>query len=227
MSRPAHAAATAAEPAARGKRTGVVVADDHPLYRAALEGAIGSCDALQLLATASDGGEALEAIRRHRPDVAVLDMRMPKLDGQAVVRRLRALELETRVLFVSEYHDGELVLDSLGGGAAGYLAKSATAAEICAAVRQVAAGECVLPTDLGNDLVSAIRDRTYSSVRLSEREHTVLQLIADGNTARLIARELHLAVPTVKTHTKNLYAKLGVSDRGAAVAEAMRRGLVE
>ncbi|HXM86454.1 MAG TPA: response regulator transcription factor, partial [Solirubrobacteraceae bacterium] len=167
------------------------------------------------------------AIREHRPEVAVLDMRMPQLDGQAVVRRLRALELDTRVLFISEYHDGELVLDSLGNGAAGYLAKSATAEEISDAVRQVAAGECVLPASIGNGLVSAIRERTYSSVQLSERERTVLQLIAEGNTARLIALRLHLAVPTVKTHTKNLYAKLGVSDRGSAVAEAMRRGLVE
>ena len=208
-------------------RTGVVVADDHPLYRAALEDAISACASLRLLAVASDGSEALAAIREHRPDVAVLDMRMPKLDGQAVVRRLRALELDTRVLFISEYHDGELVLDSFGVGAAGYLAKSATAEEICAAVRQVAAGECVLPANVGNGLVSAIRERTYSNVRLSEREQTVLQLIAEGNTARLIARRLHLAVPTVKTHTKNLYAKLGVSDRGSAVAEAMRRGLVE
>jgi two-component system, NarL family, nitrate/nitrite response regulator NarL len=210
-------------------RTSVVVADDHPLYRAALEAAINSGTGLRLLSVASNGAEALEAIRRHRPDVAVLDMRMPKLDGQAVVRRLGALEpeLDTRVLFISEYHDGELVLDSLGTGAAGYLAKSATADEICAAVRQVAAGECVLPSNIGNGVVSALRDRTYSTVRLSEREQTVLQLIAEGNTARLIARQLHLAVPTVKTHTKNLYAKLGVSDRGSAVAEAMRRGLVE
>jgi two-component system nitrate/nitrite response regulator NarL len=207
--------------------TSVVVADDHPLYRAALEDAIEAGAGLRLVAVASHGGEALAAIREHRPDVAVLDVRMPELDGQAVVRRLRALELDTRVLFISEYHDGELVLDSLGCGAAGYLAKSATAEEICVAVRQVAAGECVLPANVGNGLVSAIRDRTHASVQLSEREQTVLQLIAEGNTARQIARRLHLAVPTVKTHTKNLYAKLGVGDRGAAVAEAMRRGLVE
>lgn len=215
------------EQATNGKRTGVVVADDHPLYRAALEEAIKSSAGLQLMAVASNGREALAAILEHQPEVAVLDMRMPELDGQAVVRRLTALELDARVLFISEYHDGELVLDSLGTGAAGYLAKSATAEEICAAVGKIAAGECVLPSDIGNGLVSAIRDRTYSSVRLSEREHTVLQLIAEGNTARLIARQLHLAVPTVKTHIKNLYAKLGVSDRGSAVAEAMRRGLVD
>jgi two-component system, NarL family, nitrate/nitrite response regulator NarL len=215
------------EQTAPGKRTDVVVADDHPLYRAALEEAIKSSGELRLVAVASHGREALEAILEHRPEVALLDMRMPELDGQAVVRRLVALELDTRVLFISEYHDGELVLDALATGASGYLAKSATAEEICAAVCQVAAGECVLPSDIGNGLVSAIRERTYSGVQLSEREQTVLQLIAEGNTARLIARRLHLAVPTVKTHTKNLYAKLGVSDRGSAVAEAMRRGLVE
>jgi two-component system, NarL family, nitrate/nitrite response regulator NarL len=207
--------------------TSVVVADDHPLYRAALEDAIRSGPGLQLVAVASHGGEALEAICAHRPDVALLDMRMPELDGQSVVRRLRELELDTSVLFISEYHDGALVLDSLGAGAAGYLAKSATAEQICDAVHQVAAGECVLPSDVGTGLASAIRERVPTTVNLSEREQTVLQLIAEGNTARQIAHRLHLAVPTVKTHIKNVYAKLGVSDRGAAVAEAMRRGLVD
>jgi two-component system nitrate/nitrite response regulator NarL len=209
------------------QRTSVVVADDHPLYRAALEEAIVSCPRLRLLQVATDGAEALAAVREHTPDVVVLDMRMPELDGQEVARQMRNDRLLTRVLFISEYHDGSLVLDSLSAGGAGYLSKAATAEEIREAIEQVARGECVLPPDIGRGLASVVREHRHANVQLSEREQTVLQLIAEGNTARLIAGQLHVAVPTVKTHIKNLYTKLGVSDRGAAVAEAMRRGLVE
>jgi two-component system, NarL family, nitrate/nitrite response regulator NarL len=209
------------------QRTTVVVADDHPLYRAALGEAVRASSGLELVALASDGSEALAAVRRHEPDVVLLDMRMPELDGQTVAQRLREQRSSSRVLFISEYHDGELVLESLSAGGAGYLTKAATAEEICAAIEQVARGGCVLPPDVGQDLASAVRERRHIDVQLSEREQTVLELIAEGNTARLIAGQLHLATPTVKTHIKNLYAKLGVSDRGSAVAEAMRRGLVE
>jgi two-component system, NarL family, nitrate/nitrite response regulator NarL len=209
------------------RRTTVVIADDHPLYREALGEALGASSSLELLALASDGREALAAVCRHEPDVAVLDIRMPVLDGQEVARRMRELRSRTRVLFVSEYHDGELVLEALGAGGAGYLTKAATAVEICLAIGQFADGECVLPADVGQGLASAVREHRPVDVRLSEREQTVLELITEGNTARLIAGRLHLATPTVKTHIKNLYTKLGVSDRGSAVAEAMRRGLVE
>jgi len=207
--------------------TRVVVADDHPLYRAALVEAIAGSAQTELVAVACDGEEALAAVRRHEPEVVVLDMRMPGLDGQAVVRQIRKLGSQARVLFVSEYHDGGLVLDSLSAGGAGYLSKASTAEEIRAAIEQVADGECVLPPDVGRGLASAVREHRHADVQLSDRERTVLQLIAQGRTAPQIAAQLHLAVPTVKTHTKNLYAKLGVGDRGAAVAEAMRRGLVE
>jgi two-component system, NarL family, nitrate/nitrite response regulator NarL len=213
--------------ASAGRPTTVVAADDHPLYRAALEEAISSSPQLQLIEVAADGEQALAAIRRHSPDVAVLDVRMPGLDGREVARRLRELEVSTRVLFISEYHDGALVLESLSAGGAGYLSKTATAEQICSAIAAVAMGECVLPAEVGNGLASAISEHSHSTVQLSERERTVLQLIAEGNTARSIAGLLHLAVPTVKTHTQNLYTKLGVNDRGAAVAEAMRRGLVD
>jgi two-component system nitrate/nitrite response regulator NarL len=209
------------------ERTTVLVADDHPLYRAALGEAVRASPRLELVGLASDGDEALTAIRRHEPDVVLLDMRMPELDGHAVARRLHEQQSSTRVLFISEYHDGDLVLDALSAGGSGYLTKAATAEEICLAIGRVAGGECVLPPEVGHGLASAVRDHRHAVVRLSEREQTVLELIAEGNTARLIADQLHLATPTVKTHIKNLYTKLGVSDRGSAVAEAMRRGLVE
>jgi two-component system nitrate/nitrite response regulator NarL len=204
----------------------VVVADDHPLYLQALRQTIEQRDGLTLLATAMDGEEALEVVRGHKPDVAVLDMRMPKLDGREVMRRLRETEPDTRVLFISEYSGGELVLQALTAGAAGYLPKSASGDEICAAIARISRGESVLPAEVGNELAGTLRDRGSSGTHLTAREINVLELIAEGEPANMIAERLHLAVPTVKSHIQNLYAKLGVNDRGAAVAEAMRRGLV-
>jgi two-component system, NarL family, nitrate/nitrite response regulator NarL len=205
----------------------VVVADDHPLYRQALCESIEANPLLDLVAIAADGRQALEAIQLHGPDVAVLDMRMPELDGQEVALRLRQRDATTRVLFVSEYHGGELVLQALTAGGAGYLPKTATGEEICAAIVRVAHGEAVLPSEVGGHLASTLYEHGHLATKLSPRELSVLQLIAEGNSARVIAERLQVAVPTVKTHTQNLYAKLGVSDRGAAVAEAMRRGLVD
>ena len=204
----------------------VVIADDHPLFRAALGETISAAAGLELIAAAADGQEALELIGRHRPEVAVLDMRMPRLDGNEVVRRLRQAEIGTRVLFVSEYHEGELVLQALTAGGAGYLSKAATGEQICAAIATIAGGDAVLPSDIGTELASTLRERSETGTRLTGRELDVLELIAEGASAGVIAERLTVAVPTVKTHIQNLYAKLGVNDRGAAVAEAMRRGLL-
>jgi two-component system nitrate/nitrite response regulator NarL len=216
-------------PATAAESSGVIsvlIADDHPLFLAALAETLGGAERLRVVATATDGQEALELIRSHRPDVALLDMRMPRLDGREVVRRVRQAELPTRVLFVSEYHGGELVLQALTAGGSGYLSKTASAEQIRAAVVKVAEGEAVLPSDIGTDLASTLRDRGDTGTRLTARELGVLELIAEGESANVIAQRLHLAVPTVKTHIQNLYAKLGVNDRGAAVAESMRRGLL-
>jgi two-component system nitrate/nitrite response regulator NarL len=204
----------------------VVIADDHPLFLDALRRTVESFGELRLLAAAADGQEALDLIRHHRPDVAVLDMRMPKLDGREVMRRLRDEEPATRVLFISEYHGGELVLQALTAGAAGYLPKSSSPAEICGAIIRISHGESVLPAEIGTELAGTLRDRGSAAAHLTEREVGVLELIAEGESANMIADRLHLAVPTVKSHIQNLYAKLGVNDRGAAVAEAMRRGLI-
>jgi two-component system, NarL family, nitrate/nitrite response regulator NarL len=204
----------------------VVVADDHPLFLGALKRTIESCAALTLLAGASDGQEALDMVRRHQPDVVVLDMRMPKLDGREVMRRLREEKSVARVLFISEYIGGELVLQALTAGAAGYLPKSSTPDEICDAIVRISRGESVLPSEIGTELAGTLRDRGQSGTHLTARELGVLELIAEGESANMIADRLHLAVPTVKSHIQNLYAKLGVNDCGAAVAEAMRRGLI-
>jgi len=156
----------------------VVVADDHPLFLGALRRTIESCSALTLLAGASDGQEALDMIRLHRPDVAVLDMRMPRLDGREVMRRLREDQPVTRVLFISEYIGGELVLQALTAGAAGYLPKSSSPEEICDAIVMIARGESVLPAEIGTELAGTLRDRGQSGMHLTARELGVLALIA-------------------------------------------------
>jgi two-component system nitrate/nitrite response regulator NarL len=207
--------------------TTVVVADDHPLFRAALIRLVRDEAALTLTAVAIDGGEALKAILEHQPDVAVVDTRMPVLSGSEVSARVAQSDCATRVLLLSEYHDGETVTEALEAGAAGYLAKSATAAEITQAILRVAEGEAVLDATLGDEVAGAIRARGGARPRLSPRERDVLRHIAAGHGSREIAMDMHLAVPTVKTHLAHLYQKLGVNDRASAVAEAMRQGLLD
>jgi two-component system nitrate/nitrite response regulator NarL len=205
----------------------VVVADDHPLYRAALTEVIREAEGLTLVAVARDGREAFSIVQQELPDVALLDVRMPIWDGPAVARRIERDGLSTRVLFLSEYGQGEIVYRALSAGGSGYLSKASTGEEIRTAVRRVAAGEEVLAAEAGQGLVRRIRERGADGPVLSEREREILQGIAGGASARELADRLYLAVPTVKTHLQNIYGKLGVSDRGAAVAEAMRRGYVD
>lgn len=205
----------------------VVIADDHPLYRAALADLVGHDPNLEVVHVAEDGRKALEAVLEHDPDVVVLDMKMPDLTGTEVATQIRERGSEARILFLSEYHTGELVTEAFEVGGAGYLAKSSGPAEIRSAIGRVAAGEVVLDAKLSDEVASAIRSRSATAPRLSPRELAVLREIAAGRGAREIALEMHLAVPTVKTHLSHLYQKLGVKDRGAAVAEAMRRGLLD
>ncbi len=212
----------------------VLVADDNPLYRDGIARALDRREGLELVAEVADGEEALAAIRRLRPDVAVLDVRMPGLDGVEVVEAVRADDLATRVLLLSAYREGPLVLAALAAGAGGYLSKDADRAAICDAVAAVAGGETYLDPALQAELVGQIARRSAGPAPspaatpvLTAREAEVLALIADGLSAPAIGQRLDVSAATVKTHLAHLYEKLGVSDRAAAVAEAMRRGLLE
>jgi two-component system nitrate/nitrite response regulator NarL len=205
----------------------VVIADDHPLYRAALTDVIEGGEGMTVVAAAEDGREAFTLVRRELPTVALLDVRMPVWDGPAVARRIERDGLPTRVLFLSEYGGGETVYRALSAGGSGYLSKAATGEEIRQAVLRVARGGEVLAAEAGQGLVRRIRAQGGEGPALSAREREILQGIAAGRSAREMAEDLHLAVPTIKTHLQHIYGKLGVSDRGSAVAEAMRRGLVD
>lgn len=206
----------------------VVVGDDHPMYREGVVRAMKETGRIDVLAEAGDGRAALDAIREHSPAVALLDYRMPELDGLAVVTAVVRDGLPTQVLLLSATQDPATVYEALAAGAAGYLTKESDRDEIVAAVIKCAKGEGYLPTAIASGLASEVRHRSRGDATLlSPREGEIITLIADGLSVPDIAARLHLAPTTVRTHVQNLYAKLGVSDRAAAVAEAMRRRLVE
>ena len=214
--------------AGAAEKVRVVVGDDHPLFRDGVVRALTSSGVVEVVAEATDGTEALAMIKEHAPDVALLDYRMPGMDGAQIAAAVRRDELATRVLLVSAYDESAIVYHALQQGAAGFLPKESSRADIVNAVLNCARGRDVLSPDLAAGLASEIRRRAEPTRPvLSPREREVLELIARGRSIPAIAKELFLAPSTVKTHVQRLYEKLGVGDRAAAVAEAMRQGLLE
>ena len=209
-------------------RVGVLVAEDHPLYRRGLSEAIRNRPELRLVGEADDGRTALEQIRELQPEVAVLDIRMPELGGIEVLHAVERDGLRTRVVFVSAFTDGDLVHQALTCGAAGFLSKHNSGQAICEAIAKAARGEIALGPEMQAALAGELRlRRDREGPRLSDREAEILRLLADGFSGPEIATQLTVSVTTVKTHMRNLYDKLEVSDRAAAVARAMRQGLLE
>jgi two-component system nitrate/nitrite response regulator NarL len=209
-------------------RVRVFVADDHPLVREGLVRAVGDQPALEVVGSAGNGREALEEIKRIQPDVALLDVKMPELDGMAVVRALTRDGVPTRVVFLSAYVDSGVAYRALAEGAVGFLSKESSSQAVCEAIVAAARGETVMSPEVQSGIAEEIRLRAAPErVALSSREREVLALIAEGMSAPDIGKRLHLSAATVKGHLHSLYEKLGVSERAAAVAEAMRRGLLE
>ena len=206
----------------------LVVGDDHPMFREGVVRALVTSGEIDVVAEADDGATALELIKKHQPDVALLDYRMPKMDGAQVAAAVRRDELATRVLLLSAHDESAIVYHALAEGVAGFLPKESSRTEILTAVLNCAKGRDVLSPGLAEGLAGEIRRRAEpAGPTLSAREREVLRLIADGLTVPAIAARLYLAPSTVKTHVQRLYEKLGVGDRAAAVAEAMRRGLLQ
>jgi two-component system, NarL family, nitrate/nitrite response regulator NarL len=210
------------------KRVTVVVAGDQPHYREGGVRALLASGRIEILAEAGDGRAALAEIQEHRPDVALLDYKLPELDGVAITNAVVRDGLPTRVLIVSAFTDSGVVYKALETGASGFVSKEARREQIADAVLACARGENVVPPDVAAGLVSEIRLRRHDDTpALTPREREILRLIAAGKSLPEIAGELYLGLTTVKTHAQHLYDKLGVSDRAAAVAVAMRRGLIE
>lgn len=206
----------------------VVVVDDHPFFRDGVTRGLLQSGQIKVVGEAENGRAALEVIAREKPDVALVDYQMPDLDGLAVVHAVVRDQLPTRVLLLSAVTDSAVVFKAMEEGAKGYLSKDARRGEIVDAVLRVAAGGTVVPPELAAGLVDQIRRRAEPAAPvLSEREAEVLKGFAEGLSIPELAGRLFIGSSTVKTHTQRLYQKLGVSDRAAAVAEGMRRGLLE
>ena len=207
----------------------VLVADDHPLFREGVARAVRERPDLELVGEVGDGRAALAGIRELSPAVAVVDLRLPEVDGVGIANAVARDGLATRVLVLSAFTDPRLVYEAMSAGAAGFFSKDADREAVLDAVAAVARGESRVEPRLQSALFAEMRVRARDDERplLTPREREVLGLMADGLSAPAIGRRLYLATATVKSHQARIYEKLGVSDRAAAVATAMRAGLLE
>jgi two-component system nitrate/nitrite response regulator NarL len=206
----------------------VVIAEDQPVYREALEQIVSDHPDLELSGSVRSGEEAEEAIASRKPKVVLLDLQLGGVNAMEIARRVVASESGTCVLFLSSHGEGRAVYEALAAGGHGYLTKLASAESICDAILCVARGEGVIDTCVARDLIKQIQVRSRElSPLLSPREVEILSLVADGDTTAQAAARLHLSSATIKSHLQNVYGKLGVTDRSAAVAEAIRRGLLQ
>jgi DNA-binding NarL/FixJ family response regulator len=203
------------------KRIRVLLADDHPVVRAGLGSMLATQPDLEVVGLAENGAQAVEMALRSRPDVILMDLRMPVLGGREAIRKLSAEGMGRRVLVLTTFDTDADVAPALAAGAAGYLLKETPAEDLFAAIRAVARGERVLSAALASKLGGR-----EAAPALSARELEVLQLLVDGRKNREIAKALFVSEATVKTHLLHVFEKLGVKDRTAAVTRALALGLV-
>jgi DNA-binding NarL/FixJ family response regulator len=199
----------------------VLLVDDHPVVREGLRGMLEAEPDLTVVGEAGSGDEAVAVNRARLPDVILMDLRMPGLDGVGATRKILADTPGRRVVVLTTYETDADILRAVEAGAAGYLLKDATRTELAGAIRAAARGETVLAPSVAGKLVNQVRNPA-----LSAREIEVLRLVAEGRTNADIGRALHISEATVKTHLLRVFGKLEVSDRTAAVTTAMARGLL-
>jgi DNA-binding NarL/FixJ family response regulator len=204
----------------------VLIADDHAVVREGLRAFLALQDDVEVVAEAADGEEAVDAVERHTPDVALVDLVMPRVDGIEAIRRMRALRPETRVIVLTSFVDEDKMLPAVRAGAAGYLLKDVQPQELVGAIRTVHDGGTLLHPTVVEELVREV-SRAPADNPLTEREREVLTLIARGRANKAIAFELGVAEKTVKTHVSNILAKLNLTDRTQAALYAVREGLVD
>ena len=202
----------------------VLVVDDHPVVRSGLRALLEAQDDLEVVGEAADGAQALVAVAADPPDVVLVDLRMPRLDGVALIERLRERHPTVRALVLTTYDADADIVRAVEAGATGYLLKDAPREELFRAVRAAARGEPVLAPAVAQRLMR--RAGAPRAPVPTGRELDVLRLVAQGLTNRAIARRLEVSEATVKTHLVHAFAKLGVDDRTAAVTAALERGLL-
>jgi len=200
----------------------ILTVDDHPMLREGIASLVAGQPDMKLVAEASTGREALEQFREHRPDITLMDLQMPDMDGIEAMAAIRGEFPEARVIVLTTYRGDVQVLRALKAGARAYLLKGLLRKELLDTIRAVHAGQKRIPPEVAAVLASHAVDDGLTS-----REIDVLRLIADGNANKLIADRLSIAEETVKGHVKNILSKLGASDRTHAVTVALKRGIID
>jgi DNA-binding NarL/FixJ family response regulator len=202
----------------------LLIVDDHPVVRDGLRGMFAGEDEFEVVADADNGRDGLNKAKVFEPDVILMDLRMPDMDGVEAIRALSASGLRTRALVLTTFDTDSDVLPAIEAGATGFLLKDAPRDELLRAVRAAARGETVLSPRVGAKLLGQVRQAGKETV--TDRELEVLRLVAAGSSNREIAQQLFISEATVKTHLLHLYAKLGVNDRAGAVGAAFDRGFL-
>jgi two-component system NarL family response regulator len=200
----------------------IMVADDHVTVREGLAAIVGRQPDMQVVAEAANGEEACDRWHEHRPDILLLDLRMPILGGIGVMRRIRSTAAQARIVVLTTFDTDSEISDAIKGGAKGYLLKDAPRELLVETIRKVHAGETCVPAELVAKLVAGV-----SSESLTDRELEVLKLVARGLSNKEVATHLDISETTVKTHLRGVFAKLRVLSRTEAIAAASRRGLIQ
>jgi DNA-binding NarL/FixJ family response regulator len=202
----------------------LVIVDDHPVVRDGLRGMLESQPDFEVVGEASNGEEAVQLASSLSPEVMLMDLRMPVMDGVTALREIKASNPAVQVLVLTTYDSDADILLAIEAGAMGYLLKDTSREDMYAAIRATARGESVLSPGVASRLIGQMR--APAEEKLSSREVEVLQLVAEGASNREIASSLHISQATVKSHLIHIFDKLGVSDRTAAVTVALRRGIL-
>jgi len=205
-------------------RIRLLLVDDHPVVREGLRGMLSGQPDFVVVGEADDGNEGVTLAAQLQPDVVLMDLRMPSLDGVGAIRQIVERKIATHVLVLTTYDSDADIVRAIEAGATGYLLKDAPRQELFRAVRAAAKGESALAPAVASRLLG--RMRAPAEEQLTEREVEVLQLVAKGTNNRLVGRALHISEATVKTHLVHIFGKLGVSDRTSAVTVALERGIL-
>lgn len=211
-----------AAPSSGASEVKVLIADDHPLLRAGLAAVIAAEPDMTLVGEASTGAQAIERFRQLRPDVTVMDLRMPDIDGATATATIIRECPQARIIMLTTYRGDALALRALKAGACGYLLKSTVRTDLLDALRSVHAGRRHIPAEIATELAEHMIEST-----LSMRELEVLKRVAAGNSNRIVAQLLSLSEDTVKSHMKSISSKLGANDRTHAVMIAIKRGIID